>query len=207
MTLTLLHTARAHIARFDALRDRIAPDVKLTHVVRPDLLDRIRAEKKPSPDLKADIAALIDAAKGTVLCTCSSIGPVAERSGAIRIDRPMMEAAADRGRPICLAYTVRSTALVSGDLLAVSVARSANPGCVIRPLLIEDAWDAFEGGNQIAYAQLIASAIRAHLAAHRDTRTVVLAQASMDVALPFLTGVGAEVLAPAELAFRSAIRA
>ena len=33
MTITLLHTAEAHRERFDRIRDRVAPDLTLNHVV------------------------------------------------------------------------------------------------------------------------------------------------------------------------------
>lgn len=202
--LTLLHTTRAHIARFERLRDRLAPDLELSHVVRADLLARVRIEKG-SKALKAEVEATLGALDAPVLCTCSSLGPLAERAGALRIDRPMMEAAAEYGGPVCLAYCLQSTALVSGDLLAVSLAAAGKPYTTIRPLLIDDAWAAFEGGNHIAYAQLIASAVRAHLAAYRDTGVVVLAQASMDVAQPFLSDVEVPILDPAEHALRAAL--
>ena len=91
--LRLLHTSPVHVARFDRIRDRIAPDLLLDHLVREDWLDRAR-RSGIDDILKGEIAAEIGP---LTLCTCSTLGPIAEELGAHRIDRPMMRAAAQSG--------------------------------------------------------------------------------------------------------------
>lgn len=90
--LTLFHTADVHIARFDAIRDRIAPDVTLTHINRPDWLTRARAgDDTVVPECLAEFAAA-----GPALCSCTTLGPLADQAGITRIDRPMMRQAAEQ---------------------------------------------------------------------------------------------------------------
>ncbi|MEO1284548.1 MAG: hypothetical protein AAFV92_06685, partial [Pseudomonadota bacterium] len=89
MSLTLLHSASAHCARFDAIRDRIAPGVSLTHEVREAWLTA--AQGGMSTALAEDIQAWVGAQSHPVLCTCTTIGAVAEAAGAVRIDRPLMD--------------------------------------------------------------------------------------------------------------------
>lgn len=198
--LTLFHTSPVHVRRFDQIKARIAPDQPVDHVVRPDWLDRARAEGI-TPELEQEIGAAIVAAR-FALCSCTTLGTVAETAGATRIDRAMMEDAAALGGEICLVYCVESTAQTSLDLLTESLAGSASD---VRSLYLGDAWNAFEAGDEAQFAREIAQGVQTHLVAHPQTRTVILAQASMDVAVPLLEGIGVTVLSPAESALRRAL--
>ena len=202
MMLTLLHTSPIHVATFDSLRDTIAPNAALTHIVREDLLDRARTEGL-SDQILAEITALITGANGPVLCTCTTLGEIAEQAGAIRIDRPLMQAAADTGGPIMLAYCLESTAQPSLSLLQqeMKVAGNANP---IDPLFIAAAWPFFEAEDTVRFASEIASVIRAHL--DSKITCIVLAQASMAGATAPLAGLGIPVLSSPELAVRFALK-
>ncbi len=202
MDFTLFHTAKVHRARFDRLRDRIAPGAGLTHVVRPDWLTRAQGGMEPA--LRDEIAAEIAAATGPSLCSCTTIGEVAEGAGALRIDRPVMQAAAAIGGHLCLAYCLDSTAQASRALLQEAADRAGGTAR-ITPLPLQAAWAAFEAGDMAGYATAIADGVRAHLVQHPDTAAIVLAQASMDVAAPALDGVGVPVLATPELAFRALV--
>ena len=192
--LTLFHTADVHIARFDAIRDRIAPGVTLTHINRPDWLTRARAgDDTVAPECLAEFAAA-----GAALCSCTTLGPLADQAGITRIDRPMMRQAAEQANSVLMAYCVDSTAETSLSLLKDCI---GDRPVAITPLPILEAWPLFEAGNQAQYAHAIASKVRAN-AAGRDC--ILLAQASMDVAVPLLNDL--PVLTPAETAFAEAIR-
>ncbi len=184
--LVLLHTSDAHVARFDALRDRIAPEKVLRHHIRPDWLGKARM-KGADPDLEAAFEEFMQAQSAPVLCTCTTLGPLAEKAGAIRIDRPMMQAAARLGPPVLMAYCLESTCAPSMALLSEAL-RAEGHSPIIRALEIAEAWPAFEAGDEAGFATAIASAIRTHLATFPDTRAIVLAQASMSVAAPLLEG-------------------
>ena len=52
--LTLLHTAAVHVDTFTALRDQIAPNAELTHLVHPELL--AEAQDGITPELEQRMA-------------------------------------------------------------------------------------------------------------------------------------------------------
>jgi hypothetical protein len=199
----LFHTSPAHIARFDALRDRIAPGLALHHTVREDWLDSAKNEGL-TDRLSSEVTAAIQAAKGPSLCTCTTIGDIAEAAGATRIDRPMMQAAAALGGEICLVYCLASTKVASTSLLQSCIDASALSGR-IEPLFLPDLWPLFEKGEEDGFARAIAAEVANHLAANPDTVSVVLAQASMEGAARYLDRAGLPVLTAPEIAFRATL--
>ncbi|MER6127961.1 arylsulfatase, partial [Streptomyces sp. NPDC001795] len=81
--LALLHTSPVHIPVFESLRDEAHPGLTLAHLVAEELLDRARTQ---GPDAVADdvrelLGEAVAAGARAVLCTCSTIGAVAERAG------------------------------------------------------------------------------------------------------------------------------
>lgn len=196
MRVTLLHTAEAHRTRFEALRDRIAPAVALNQEVRAAWL--AAAQTGVSAGLAAQITDWITAQSGPVLCTCTTLGGVAERAGAVRIDRPLMEAAAAIGGPVVMAYCLDSTLVPSRTLLQGAM----GPGADIRPLPLTQHWALFEAGDVTGFEMALAGSIRA---ADPVTGCVVLAQASMAGAADHLSDLAVPVLASPELAFRAVL--
>ncbi|WP_307712215.1 aspartate/glutamate racemase family protein [Streptomyces sp. V4I23] len=177
--LALLHTSPVHVPVFDALRDTHHPALPLRHLVHEDLLARARRD---GPDAVA--AAVADVIAGAaadgadaVLCTCSTIGGVAEaaagRAGVpvLRVDRPMCAAAA-RAERVMIVATVAST-LEPTAALVREEARGREPR--LRTLVVEDAWERFEAGDRDGYLDAVAAAVEGV----RDADVVVLAQASM----------------------------
>ena len=203
MTLILLHSSPAHIPTFDALRDRLAPDLALDHRVREDWLTEARSEV-PSPSLTADITAEIHSADGPVLCTCTTLGEIAAEAGALRIDAPMMAEAASVGGAVLMAYALDSTRAPSLTLLqdAMDAAQNNAP---IHPLGLTRHWPLFEAGDTSGFAQAIADDIRRHYAALPFSSVIVLAQASMAPAAEMLADLPIPVLTSPETAFRAAL--
>ena len=202
-TLHLFHTAPAHVARFDRLRDRMAPGLALTHHIREDWLSRARADGM-TPALVADITRDIRACDGAALCTCTTIGAAAEAAGAIRIDRPLMQAAARLGAPICLAYCLDSTAETSAALLQECIDLEQDAPPVFR-LPLTHCWPLFEAAEFARFSTTLADAIRSYATANPAIGCVVLAQASMDGAADLLADLGLPILSAPELAFRAAL--
>ncbi|MFF2009316.1 aspartate/glutamate racemase family protein [Streptomyces sp. NPDC058195] len=179
MTLALLHTSPVHVPVFDALRDAGHPGLALRHLVREELLARAR---EAGPEAVADeIGALLAGAVAdgarAVLCTCSTIGAVAEARAAalgvpvLRVDRPMAAAAVTRRRVVVLA-AVGSTLAPTLALLA----EEAGDRCVeVRAAVVDGAWTRFEAGDREGYLDLVAGAADAVT----DADVIVLAQASM----------------------------
>lgn len=186
---TLLHTAEVHRATFDAM----APG--LSHVVRPDLLNR--AQGGIDAALADEIGAAVRAAGTPCLCTCTTIGEIAEAAGAIRIDRPMMQAAARIGGPVLMAYSLDSTRAPSRNLLEHAFAE-AGKTAEIRLLDCTDLWPLFGADPADAFARAIAGRIDAALAA-RTAACVVVAQVSMAGAAAFVA-TATPVLTSPELA-------
>lgn len=201
--LTLLHSAEVHCRTFDALRDDIAPALRLDHRVRADWLARARREGMTG-QLAAEIRRAVQAAPGPVLCTCTTLGEAAVAAGATRIDQPMMAAAARSEGPILLVCALKSTEAPSRALLQACLDDGGRDTSVTT-LVVEEFWPLFEAGQSANFCAAIAAGVIEAVQARPDFRTVVLAQASMAGSVHLLDGVGPEVLAAPELAFRSVL--
>jgi hypothetical protein len=180
--LALLHTSPAHVPVFDALRDEDHQGLELRHFVDEELLARARREG-PEAVAGAVRAALDEAvAEGAraVLCTCSTIGAVAEAAGVhvgvpvLRVDRPMAATAVAAGPRVVVAATVESTLNPTVALVAEEARRTGRP-VDVRTLLVDGAWARFEAGDIEGSARLVAAAADAVT----DADAIVLAQASM----------------------------
>lgn len=202
MHLTCLHTAQVHCATFDGLRDRITPDTQIKHIVRKDWLDR--AQGGIDDHLKAEVTAAIQAVNGPVICTCTTLGEVAEAAGAIRIDRPMMRRAAESWGDILLVYCLKSTEAPSHALLKDEMDKATNP-YGIAPLLLDRYWPLFEEGRPHAFSRGIATEIRAALTQRGGIRAVVLAQASMAGAAVLLSDLPVPVLSSPVFALKEGL--
>ena len=180
--LALLHTSPAHVPVFDALRDEDHQGLELRHYVDEDLLARARRE---GPEAVTDAVrdalreAVADGAR-VVLCTCSTIGAVAESAGVgvgvpvLRGDRPMAAAAVAAGARVVVAATLESTLRPTAALIEEE-ARRIGRSVTVRTLLVDGAWARFESGDTEGCARLVADAVDAV----RNADAIVLAQGSM----------------------------
>ena len=182
--LALFHTGQAHVSTFGPLIAQLAPEIPLVHHVRQDLLDAAQP-RGLTPGIRRravrEMLGLADAGAATVLCTCSTLGPAAETAAdlsdvpILRVDRPMMEAALDRGPRIAVAACLASTIGPTRALLERVAA-----DCGVRPevteILLAEAWPLFAAGNRAGYATAIAQGLER---AAPEVDAVILAQASM----------------------------
>ncbi|MFJ8270414.1 aspartate/glutamate racemase family protein [Streptomyces sp. NPDC094154] len=208
--LALLHTSPVHVPVFDALRDETHPGLALRHFVDEELL-RLARRDGPAAVTGAMEAVLGQAvAEGAraVLCTCSTLGGVAEEVGAagltvpvLRVDRPMAAAAVAAGPRVVLLAALAST-LAPTTALIEEEARSAGRAVTVRPVLVDAAWSRFEAGDTGGYVREMADA--ADRVAHADV--IVLAQASMAPA-QHLTTTSVPVLSSPRPGFEAAARA
>lgn len=180
--LALLHTSPTHIPVFEALRDEDHQGLELQHFVDEELLARARRE---SPEAVADeVRAALDRAVGegarAVLCTCSTIGAVAEAAAddagvpVLRSDRPMAAAAVAAGPRIVVLASVESTFGPTVSLIEEEARRAGTP-VEVRTRLVEGAWEAFAAGDGEGCARLVAAAADAV----SEADAIVLAQGSM----------------------------
>lgn len=200
-SIAFLHTAGVHVPTFDALVRELAPEIDAEHLVRDDLLQEARDAGLDHPALPAKVhEAMREAAAGgaaVVVCTCSTIGGIAERTAtggafaAQRIDRAMAERAVRAGPRVLIAAALEST-LEPTRALVLSAAAQAGVGTRPTLLLVESAWPHFEAGDLARYIDALAGPIRA-AAASADV--VLLAQASMAPVADRLADLGIEVLA------------
>ncbi|MEV5603535.1 aspartate/glutamate racemase family protein [Streptomyces sp. NPDC052299] len=182
MALALLHTSPVHVPVFDALRDTDHPGTALRHVVREELLTTAAAlgPEAVADEVEAVVADLAADGADAVLCTCSTIGAVAEAAGiavgvpVLRVDRPMAAAAVRAGRVTVLA-ALASTLEPTRALLAEEAAGAGLPGADVRTVLVEGAWDRFTAGDNDGFLDLVADSADAV----RDADVIVLAQGSM----------------------------
>ncbi len=202
MHLTCLHTAQVHCATFDSLRDRITPGTRIEHIVRRDWLDR--AQNGVDDALRSEIIAEIKAIRSPVICTCTTLGDIAEEAGAIRIDRPMMHRAADNWGDILLVYCLKSTEGPSTRLLRQEMDKEGNPYKIV-PLYLGQHWHLFDEGQPHAFSRAIARDIRTAFGQRMGLKAVVLAQASMAGAAVLLSDLPAPVLSSPVMALKEGL--
>ncbi|KMS76310.1 arylsulfatase [Streptomyces viridochromogenes] len=180
--LALLHTSPLHIPVFDALRDEDHQGLRLRHFVDAELLGRARREGAESvtDDVRAALRQAVAQGARAVLCTCSTIGGIAEAAAAeaglpvLRVDRPMAAAAVAEGARVVVLATVESTFGPTVSLIEEEARRAGRP-VAVRTRLVEGAWECFDAGDVDGCARLVASAADET----EDADVIVLAQVSI----------------------------
>jgi hypothetical protein len=198
--LAFLHTAAAHVETFDELARELDAGIEIRHEVRESFLSDARAAGAVTDAVRSEVAdavrALARQGAKVIVCTCSTIGGVAEavvvpeRATVMRIDRPMAEQAVASGRHILAFAALRST-LEPTIALLHQVASDMTRRIDVEAVLCGEAWPLFESGDLSAYARVIADSI-AQTARAGDV--VVLAQASMAAAERLVQHLGIPVL-------------
>jgi hypothetical protein len=213
--IAFLHTAAVHVLTFDTLIHEQAPGLRVRHVVDESLLLDARANASSHASGHAELRqrvhqamrAAADGGVHQVLCTCSTIGGLAESVAtdghfeAARIDRAMADRAAQRGPRVLLVAALASTVEPTRALLFDSAMRQRRE-VRIEVLLVDTAWALFEQGDRDGYLAAVATATRTRAA---EADVVVLAQASMAGAVALLADLGIEVLASPVLGVARAV--
>ncbi len=189
MKVALLHTLQANQALFDAclVHTQLGEFVDIVHYCAPELL-QYASEVGIDDTLTALVAqqVLDIEAQGAdwVVCTCSSIGRLAEqaitqRAKVIRVDRPMAIAASQVESLTVLAAletTIKPTMALLAEY-ATDIKQTA------KIAVIEGAWPHYLDGDLQAYQQTIADYIQQYCA---EDSAIMLAQASMAPAVSLL---------------------
>jgi hypothetical protein len=225
-TLVLLHTAPSNVSTFAQLLAELDATIPAKHVLDESLLQEARATGI-TPALRQRIqerlTSEMDEDTAVVLCTCSTIGGVAEETSSptgqevIRVDRPMAERAIELGHRILVAAALQSTIAPTTELIQ-QVAAEQNRDVTIEPLLCEGAWERFEAGDQQGYWQRIADTLRqavlgngtgagATAARVPGVDVIVLAQATMAGAAPLCADLPVPILSSPRLGLEAAIAA
>jgi len=211
LKIAFLHTADVHVQTFDQLINNLMDkktDVQLIHEVHPTWLaevSRVGITSKLRQDVTALLLHLASNADA-VVCTCSSLGPIAQslgRDNIFRIDEPMMKKAVINA-PVMLAVCLESTRIPSETLLLqMFEQQNLQPKFITQ--LCSDAWVMFESGDMPLFAQAIAQQLEHALTTHPDIGCIVLAQASMAAAEPLLQHLNVPVFTSPQLAAERAL--
>jgi hypothetical protein len=210
--LVFLHTSPVHIATFDALRDRLAPGLAIRHAVREDLLALAMAQGGLNAAVEAQtfsaFSEILAAGAGALVCTCSTLGPLAEVFDAdspvpvMRIDRPMADNAVLQASHVAVCAAL-STALASAAALVRSSARDMErPGVTVHDHLFAGAWKYFERGDMDTYYREVARGLRG---AALTADLILLAQASMHGAIAYCPDITVPIWSSPETGFRAAL--
>lgn len=205
-SIGFLHTSPVHVSTFEALTHELAPGALTEHVVDAALLATARSAgiDAVADDVVARLDELAGRAVGVIVCTCSTIAPVAEAAGVrvpvVRVDRPMAQKAVEIGGRTGVVVAVESTVTPTRALLEEE-ARRAGTRPEIEMAMADGAWVEFEAGNEAAYLDLITETARAVVL---RSDVVLLAQASMLGALRGLTDLPIPVLASPNSAVQAA---
>jgi hypothetical protein len=204
-SLTFVHTAPGNVTTFDKLVKEIDPTVPVKHVLDESLLRDARAfgiTTELAERIHSTLVDAMDSQTALIVCTCSTIGGVAEETilpngqRVMRVDRAMAEKAVSYGDRIVVAAALESTLAPTSDLIR-AVAAEQGREVDICPLLCVRAWERFEADDQAGYWAEIAAALHQALAEGGKYAgdVIVLAQASMagaaalceDIAIPILS--------------------
>lgn len=208
MAVGLLHTSPGHVARFDALLERAAPGQVAVHAVDEQLLADARAHGPAAvrDRVAAAVRGLVERGAGVVVCTCSTIGPVADSLTdvgvpVLRVDRPAAVRAAElvrtHGGAVGAVVAVESTVGPTRELLAQVT------DAPVDVVLVDGAWARFEAGDVEGYLDRVRAAAR-DLAPR--VAVLLLAQASMSAAAEQLDDVGVPVLTTPGAVVEEAVR-
>jgi len=208
--LAFVHTAAVHIETFTQLVAELAPGLRLRHVVASELLEEARKDGSTDRLAQGVHAAMTEAASSgarVVVCTCSTIGGLAEATGgafrSMRIDRAMTDSAVQYGRRVLVVAALEDTLDPTFALLRES-ARNVGVEVELSTLLVEGAWAKFERGDCEGYLGAVAEAVRTR----RDRYdVVVLAQASMAPVAAQCSDGGVPILSSPRLGVEVAVRA
>ncbi|GAA4596935.1 hypothetical protein BJY16_002185 [Actinoplanes octamycinicus] len=179
-TIGFLHTAEVHVGTFGDLVAEVAPGWSDRHLVDPSLLADARAGLPVEERVRARLAELAGTGVDVIVCTCSTIGPEAERAGVVRGDRPMARAAVEAagGGRIAVAFSVASTMEPTTALL-----RDEDPAAELVLVPCLEAWPFFEAGDLDRYHEVVADRLR-----EVDAEVIVLAQPSLAPVAELLPG-------------------
>lgn len=205
-TVGFLHTSPVHVVTFDELVAEVAPGRRVEHLVDETLLDRARDHGVSAvrSELREALADLADRSVDLIVCTCSTIGGLAEALASesvvgipvVRVDRPMAELAVEAGPRIAVVAALESTIGPTTELIRdVAGDRGVEPD--IDVFVVDGAWSRFESGDIEGYHALVAERLSAYAT---TSDVIVLAQASMAGAVDLVGDIGVPVLASPRVA-------
>lgn len=190
---------------------RSSDDVSISHHVQEQLLTDARTmqtkgdERRVTKQVHQAIQDIIEKDDPTIIiCTCSTIGDMAENFTAtddekskssikiLRVDRPVANIAVHSYAQIHVLAALESTIKPTIDLLQECAAeKSQQPMPIVHTTVVPKAWSHLQQGDAPGYAQAVATFIFNKYGTKRnaivDDVVIVLAQASMSPAVELLS--------------------
>lgn len=182
--IAFLHTSQVHIPTFQKLVENFDTTIRVRHEVREALLSDAVADGITvglSREVENAMKEAASSSAQVVVCTCSTIGGIAENTVlsepavSMRIDRAMADLATESCSRILIVAAVESTLEPTKVLLDES-SKKVDKFPHLSFELIAGAWQQFEEGNMEKYYDRIEEYI---LQKKEGYDGVVLAQASM----------------------------
>lgn len=206
-TIAFLHTASAHEQTFNDLL--IDQPIKTVHSVHEEWLTQARQDGLTDDLIDAVSARLRELADeaDVVLCTCSTLGPIAQSlnmRNVLRVDQPMMQAAAAIDGTALLVMCLDSTVDAS-CVLFESACADADREPDYEVVTCPQAWQHFQDGDQAGFIREIEQTVQTEADVIDNLGCIVLAQASMSVAASSLQGLDVPVLTSPALAVKAAL--
>jgi len=208
--ITFLHTDQVHVNTFTELFNRYDETVTVAHIVKPHLLEDAIQNGITTrlTERVVDILQQADRHSKLVVCSCSTLGCIAENtlleSGqyALRIDRAMANVAVNEGPRILVLVALKSTLPATTQLMDKSqqIQKSKN---TIDYIVIKNSWQYFLNAQYNLYYQAIAKVVKRK---QIDYDCVVLAQASMDGAIGLITEDGPLVISSPEIGVKDLLQ-
>ncbi|PSU46365.1 hypothetical protein C9J12_18975 [Photobacterium frigidiphilum] len=220
MNISFLYTLQANEVLFKPYIDKYLKDLPVTvsHHTNERLLQKAMEDgltEQVASDVQKTITEIAASNADIIICTCSTIGDLAEKTPyisakVIRVDRPMAEAAIQHNNILVLAalsstlkptvallHSVNTKGKTSKHLEQSTAQRKKQP--FIQTELVPKAWPYYFAGNTEMYARTIAAHINA---VKTKPDIVVLAQASMAPATLYCNKSSFEILTSPELCLR-----
>ncbi|MBA0038279.1 glutamate racemase [Pantoea sp. BIGb0393] len=193
MTIACLHTAASNIAIFDNAAHSLGmKNTALSHIVMPHLLAEAELTGGMTSQQQHKLEQLLHSLTpwfDAILITCSTLGPVADGFTAVGSACPVYRTdgmLADKvhslsGKSLVLCAAESTLAATRALFCPATLPAEQHPDVQ----LIPGAWTAFKAGQQEAYLQLIAQAVKNGRQQGADY--VALAQVSMAAATTLFT--------------------
>lgn len=208
--IVVFHPSPFMVTPIDNLLQEIAPELTYMNVIAEDLLDRAQGGLTPEikDEVKKIIANISMYGNPVVMCSCSTLGGLAEDAGkdtgitVMRIDRPMAELAVSLGKVIGIAAALESTIIPTSKLLN-EVATSQSKDIELKEIVCNRAWEYKQAGNDQGYVEEVARCIRENAT---GLDVIVLAQGSMAGASELLKDLPIRVLSTPRLGVEEIVR-
>lgn len=184
-TVALLHSTKVIMEPIEKLFAEIAPEVRVFHLLDEGLLKIGYYEEAPRKKIYKRTFNLIisaeEAGADVIVVTSSVVWPVVDMAlklisvPVVQINKPLMEAAVERGKTIGIVATDPHS-IPASKSLAEEVAKKKGKDVTVRTVLCEEAFEARLAGDIAKHNQLLLQTLEDF---SREVDVIALAQASM----------------------------